>query len=366
MLACNLLVVASLVLCVSSELITITQHPSACSASYTTTFSTITSTLSTDPSTSTRDPLPDFGEEEVSGPRLPYRLDVQFGGVDATQALNNGTAKNPSLFRLTGLNENEYNYTDVTWSFGTTNYDESFKVPYFLSFDWSSNFECKEVKGETKAAYHSQLSIALGGNAAFDGFGIEMKETFAENDYVETYKKYASLYCRYDRYTVSIIEDNFADLQQFLTPQALKVFREQNAEKIVGTFGTHYMRSATFGGVKRFASKIDVRDEGIAEDLGSALGFSVAETETGGNDTSGKKAPDSAGFNFNLDTKTKSDIHRQMETSEIQVIGGNYVEGEESQWVGRRLAKCSNMLISPGLLPISQPFNNQCRPSTLK
>ena len=65
----------------------------------------------------------------------------------------------------------------------------------------------------------------------------------------------------------------------------------------------------------------------------------MAETETGGNgnETSGTRAPDSAGLDFNLDTQTKRDIHTQMETSEIEVIGGTYVKGEDSQWVGIRL-----------------------------
>ncbi|KAK4503018.1 hypothetical protein PRZ48_006445 [Zasmidium cellare] len=353
----SLLALAGLVLRASSELITITQHPSACSASYSTTYSTTTST-------STRRPLPGFDDVEVSGPRVPYNLDVQFGGVDATQALNNRNAKHPGLFRITGLNEDEYNYTTVTWSFGTTSYDEPFKIPYFLNFDWFQDFKSKSITGETKADYQSKLSVALGGNAAFDGFGVEMKETFDESDYVETYQKYASMYVRYERYTVSIIEDNLADLQTFLTPQALKVFSEQDPATIVNTFGTHYMRSATFGGVKRFASKLDVRDEGIQEQLHETLGFTVAETQSEGNETSGKKAPDSAGADFSLDTQTKRDIHNLMETSEIEVIGGTYVKGEDETWAFSLFRDPA--ITSLDLAPLSDLIANQTKAIAVK
>jgi hypothetical protein len=42
------------------------------------------------------------------------------------------------------------------------------------------------------------------------------------------------------------------------------------------TFGTHYTTSASFSGMRRFASSSDVRDESISTKLGQALKLKFA------------------------------------------------------------------------------------------
>jgi hypothetical protein len=152
---------------------------------------------------------------------------------------------------------------------------------------------------------------------------LEVQDTFEEEPLVETYYKYASIYARQQIYHVSVRESP-ATLQSYLSDRARRLFAAGNAKAIVDTFGTHYMSSASFGGMRRFASSIDVRDEGISTKLGQALKLKFAlETEAG--EVSGGAGSD------NSDATVKK-LRDSMETKSSIVFGGTYIDGSKS-WV---------------------------------
>lgn len=143
---------------------------------------------------------------------------------------------------------------------------------------------------------------------------------------VETYHKYASIYARHQIYRVSILNTP-ADLQPYLSDRARRLFAGGDANAIVDTFGTHYITSATFGGMRRFASSLDVRDESVSDKLGQALNLKFAAEIEAGN------ASGSAGSTSSDATVQK--IHNSMDVKNSIVIGGTFV-GDGDTWVCRR------------------------------
>ena len=140
---------------------------------------------------------------------------------------------------------------------------------------------------------------------------------------METYHKYASIYARQQTYRVSIREFP-AVLQNYLSDRARRLFAAGDPKAIVDTFGTHYMSAASFGGMRRFSSSIDVRDGSISTKLGQALKLKFAvETEAG--EVSGGAGSD------NSDATVKK-LRDSMETKSSIVFGGTYIDGSET-WV---------------------------------
>jgi hypothetical protein len=256
-----------------------------------------------------------------SGIVLPNNLGTQFGGVDVTMGFKNPNFIRPGLWNLGGLEENQYETQTVYY--GETEGQWTYQVPEFLAFSWASQLNTETVTGETKSDYQQKLSQSFSANIGFAGFGLEVQDTFEEETLVETYYKYASIYARQQIYHVSVRESP-ATLQSYLSDRARRLFAAGNAKEIVDTFGTHYMSSASFGGMRRFASSIDVRDEGISTKLGQALKLKFAiETEAG--EVSGGAGND------NSDATVKK-LRDSMETKSSIVFGGTYIDGSKS-WV---------------------------------
>ena len=252
---------------------------------------------------------------------LPNNLGTQFGGVDVTKGFKNPNFIRPGLWNLGGLDGNEYETHTVYY--GEKDGQWTYQVPEFLSFSWASQLNTETVTGETKSDYQRKLSQTLGANIGFAGFGLEVQDTFEEETLVETYHKYASLYARQQIYRVNVREFP-ATLQSYLSARALRLFTAGDAKAIVDTFGTHYMSSATFGGMRRFASSIDVRDESISTKLGQALKLKFAVETEAGEVTGGAN-------NENTDA-TVQKLRDSMETKSSVVFGGTYIDGSET-WV---------------------------------
>lgn len=279
---------------------------------------------------------------------LPNNLGTQFGGVDVTKGFANPNFIRPGLFNLGGLPGSEYDTQTVYY--GATEGQWTYHIPEFLGFTWASQLNTETVTGETKSENQRSLSEKFSANIGFAGFGLEIQHTFEETTNVETFHKYASLYARQQIYRVSVREFPAA-LQSYLSERALRLFREGDPKAIVDTFGTHYMTSASFGGMRRFASTLDVRDEGISTKLGQALKMKFAvETEAG--EVSG-----GAG-NENTDA-TVQKIHNQMDVKNSIVFGRTYVEGKDDSWIPSlyrnpsaidfELASLSDLILDPAI-----------------
>jgi hypothetical protein len=281
---------------------------------------------------------------------LPNNLGTQFGGVDVTKGFKNPNFIRPGLWNLGGLDGNEYETHTVYY--GEKDEQWTYQVPEFLAFSWASQLNTETVTGESKGDYQGKLSQSFSSNIGFAGFGLEVQDTFEEETLVETYHKYASIYARQQIYRVSI-RDYPATLQRYLSVRAQRLFASGDAKAIVDTFGTHYMSSASFGGMRRFASSIDVRDESISTKLGQALKLKFAvETEAG--EVSGGAGSD------NLDATVKK-LRDSMETKSSIVFGGTYIDGSET-WVrpNHHRICLSESMTDDHTDPISlpQPFSN--------
>jgi hypothetical protein len=255
---------------------------------------------------------------------LPNNLGTQFGGVDVTKGLKNPNFIRPGLWNLGGLDGNEYETHTVYY--GEKDEQWTYQVPEFLAFGWASQLNTETVTGESKSDYQRKLSQSFSANIGFAGFGLEVQDTFEEETLVETYHKYASIYARQQIYRVSI-RDFAPTLQSYLSVRAQRLFAAGDAKAIVDTFGTHYMSSASFGGMRRFASTADVRDESISTKLGQALKLKFAvETEAG--EVSGGAGSDSSDATVNK-------LRDSMETKSSIVFGGTYIDGSKT-WVSLR------------------------------
>jgi len=252
---------------------------------------------------------------------LPNNLGTQFGGVDVTKGFKNPNFIRPGLWNLGGLDGNEYETHTVYY--GDKDGQWTYQVPEFLAFSWASQINTETITGESKSDYQRKFTQSVSANIGFAGFGSEVTDTFEEESLVGTYYKYACIYARQQIYRVSVREFP-ATLQSYLSDIARRLFAAGDAKTIVDTFGTHYMSSASFGGMRRFASSIDVRDESISTKLGQALKLKfAAETEAG--EVSGGAGSDTS-------DATVKKLRDSMETKSSIVFGGTYIDGSET-WV---------------------------------
>ncbi|KAK5719582.1 hypothetical protein LTR17_015368 [Elasticomyces elasticus] len=252
---------------------------------------------------------------------LPNNLGTQFGGVDITKGFASLDSIRPGLFNLGGLPLAQYENRTVEDSAGG---QRNYQIPEFLDFTWASQLKTETVTGETKHLYQHNLSQSYSTTLAFTGFGGEIQDSFQESSLGETYKKYASIYARQQTYHATVRE-HAADLQAYLSPRALSLFKAGDPRAIVDTFGTHYMTSATFGGMKRLSSTLDARDDNLSLKLGQALEAKfAAQTEAG-------EVSDGAGSD-NSDAIVQK-ISTLMEDKSFFVFGGTYVDGYEDAWI---------------------------------
>ncbi|KAK5731320.1 hypothetical protein LTR15_001259 [Elasticomyces elasticus] len=252
---------------------------------------------------------------------LPNNLGTQFGGVDITKGFANPNFIRPGLFNLGGLPGGQYESQTVYYG---TDGQWTYQIPEFLGFTWASQLNTETVTGETKASYQHSLSQSYSASLGFAGFGVEIEDTFEETSLVETYKKYASVYARQQIYRISVREYPAA-LQAYLSPRALNLFKAGDPKAIFDTFGTHYMTSASFGGMKRFASTLDARDENISSKLGQALKAKFAAQTEAGEVSGGAGSADS--------DATVQKVSNSMEVKSSVVFGGTYVDSNEAAWI---------------------------------
>ncbi|KAK5725201.1 hypothetical protein LTR17_013153 [Elasticomyces elasticus] len=231
------------------------------------------------------------------------------------------TATSMGLFNLGGLPLAQYeNWTVEDGTGGQRNY----QIPEFLDFTWASQHSTETITGETKRLYQYNLSQSYSTTLAFTGFGGEIQDSFLESSLGETYKKYASVYARQQTYHVTVRE-YAAGLQAYLSPRALSLFKAGDPKAIVDTFGTHYMTSATFGGMKRLSSTLDARDDNLSLKLGQALEAKLA-AQTGAGEVSGGAGSD------NSDAVVQK-ISALIEEKSFVVFGGTYTDGDEAAWI---------------------------------
>ncbi|KAK3635616.1 hypothetical protein LTR56_014656 [Elasticomyces elasticus] len=252
---------------------------------------------------------------------LPNNLGTQFGGVDITKGFASLDFIRPGLFNLGGLPLAQYENRTIEDSTGG---QRNYQIPEFLDFTWASQLKTETVTGETKHLYQYNLSQSYSTTLAFNGFGGEIQDSFQESSLGETYKKYASIYARQQTYYVTVRE-YAAELQAYLSPRALSLFKAGDPKAIVDTFGTHYMTSATFGGMKRLSSTLDARDDNLSLKLGQALEAKFA-AQTGAGEVSGGAGSD------NSDAIVQK-ISTLMEDKSFVVFGGTYVDGSEDAWI---------------------------------
>ena len=279
--------------------------------------------------------------EPPASPILPFNCQGLFGGIDATKSFSKGQGIRPNLFELLNLDAKEYLHQDVQWQgqgslSGTDDHIATFSIPKYLDFVWETRFHEETVTGETKKEFQTNLTTSMGLDASVDGFGMEMNNSFNENDYSETWNKYASLYRHHQIYTLKINQSAPTKLHQYLTEHAMDTFDNGTAAEIIDTFGTHFMTKAVFGGLKRWSSTLDIRNDEVSKSLGISLGIKVAETapvsEDGKEGTEGTKAPDSGGANISNQSETTKKLYKSLQITTTDILGGT-PRSNDDEWM---------------------------------
>lgn len=243
-----------------------------------------------------------------SGLKLPFNLESGFGGVDVTKPVFSQSALRARLFDLVG-----HGTVAQTVHWGENSDREvQLDVPKFLELKWAGDNISKTVAGETKASFQRNLSREVMSGFSIAGFGAEFSETFSESHFEETYEKYVAHYEREQIYHVTIK----GGPARYLSDEAAEDFETLSAAQLVDKYGTHYMTEATFGGIKVFGSRIDIRDQVDETALKSAMKTSVKVTDP----ESGESAEASAG-SANSD-QTIRKLHEKMAVTEGRTRGG--------------------------------------------
>jgi hypothetical protein len=269
---------------------------------------------------------------------LPHCMDL-FGGIDATASFSDEQRLKPGLFKF-AKDRDPANYTQQKVHYERSTgmgmmqpVDCTFSIPPGMNFTWSQVSTSVTIAGEDKASFQSKLSDTLSASLFADGFGFEMQSSFGESDFTETYKKYASHYERHAIYNVALNDTSPAAMREWLSKDALTAFERGDAEEIVRDYGTHFMTSATFGGLKRTSAVVDIRDSSVEIAMGMALDMKVSEQPASKGDKGEKegKTEDQAGGgdSGSADTSTASDqetarkIYSKMETLSGCTVGGS-------------------------------------------
>lgn len=271
---------------------------------------------------------------------LPFNLSSGFGGVDATQPIFSQAALRTGLFDLT-LKPKKLK---VRWGEQGSQQAE-FDVPGFLELVWISENKNMTVAGETKASFQRNLSneVTSGVSIGIEGasFGAEFSETFSESHFEETFEKYAAHYEREQIYFVRM-KGNAA---RYLTEEAAQDFEQLDAAELVDKYGTHFMTSATFGGVKVFGSRLDIRDQVDESKIEQAMKISVS----GKDPESGATGSANAGNRSSDETVRK--LHQKMSVTEGRTLGGQ-AGLPRRDWIESLYVNPA--VIDYGLMPLSE------------
>lgn len=274
-------------------------------------------------------PLVDVALSE--GPALPFNLQSGFRGVDATQPIFSERGLRAGLFDLAGRS------TKRVGAPTAANPAQAFDVPGFLDFVWSSDNKSVTVAGETKASFQRTLTNQVTSGISAGGFGLEFKETFSEDHFEETFHKYAAHYERQQVYFVRLK----GAAARYLSDEAAEDFEALTPAQIVDKYGTHYMATAVFGGLKVFSTRVDIRDEIDKTKIETAMQMSVKVTDP----ESGQSASGNAGTS-NADEQTRK-LHQKMSVQRGRVIGGE----DGANW--RTSLNVNPALIGYDLKPLS-------------
>lgn len=254
---------------------------------------------------------------------LPFNLSSGFRGVDATKPAYSEESLRGSLF---DLKAGSFSKHPVHWGEGD-NQRAVFDVPSTLEFIWRSENLSVAIAGETKASFQRNLTSKVSSGSGFSlgslfGFGGEFERTFHEEHLEETFEKYAAHYERQQIYSVRWVDDPV----RALTSAAAKDLETLSAAELVNKYGTHFMSSASFGGVKIFASRIDIRDEMSAQSIRTAMSLAVSakDPESG--------ASGSAEEARARDNQTIQKLSQMMQVELVKTIGGHGGANRE-QWV---------------------------------
>lgn len=268
----------------------------------------------------------------------PFNLMGNFGSLDATQIPFSSESIKSIIFDLNQCKTHQYS---VNW--GTESiHSAEFDVPEFFDFKWESENISMYVAGQTKTEFQRNLSRTVSADVSFMGFGSEFSETFSEKDFTETFQKYVVRYERQQIYSVAFKAGT--DPAGLLTPNVAKDFESLEPAELIRKYGTHYVWQASFGGLKVFWDKLDIRDEIKSEQLSSAMNFHIemVDPETGQQDK-GKSGQ-------NIEDETVRKLNERMNVRVGRIRGGNPgLKG--SQWIESLFVNPA--LISYRLAPIS-------------
>lgn len=284
-------------------------------------------------------PQPVPSETPVDRKPLPFNFESGFGGVDASDYLYSQDAIRSGLFDFGGAPRKR---KTVQWSSAPGVAEQyasvEFDVPAALDFSWSAEDITETRAGATRASFQSDVTESLTGSASGFGFGAEFAKTFAVHHFNETYEKYVARYERQQIYRIAFHGD--ADVRRCLSARAQSDLDNATASDIVQFYGTHYMHSATFGGLKVYSSHLDVRDEVTATDLKTAMSLKF------------DSAKGSASGGASSDTRTVQKLHSRMSVTEGRTIGGEPSEGDPDKW--RHSLFTNPAVIGYELRPISE------------
>lgn len=202
---------------------------------------------------------------------LPPNLFSGFGGLDASYAFGSLESFRPNVFDLDISNPAKSKTLRCTGTDGTAN---DYSVPNYLNFTWGTESTFFSASGSSKVEFIHDLSHTVDLGFELLGFGAEFERTFKQHNKEETFNKYVA---RYDQEIVYKVE--FKDKEaakQYLSADFKNALKTWSVERLVDQFGTHYMTTAWFGGLRIHSSTIDQLDTLSKTELTEALTTKVS------------------------------------------------------------------------------------------
>jgi hypothetical protein len=299
-----------------------------------------TSADSSDVSKAINDALSGEDDPSATAVNLPPGLESGFGGIDLAKAALDPLAIRAGTNGLFNLRTGTYNTVTFRWPSPTGISDqvkEDFQVPTALSCERVDNDQIISVEGQSKQDFADKFagSASFKAEGAGGAYSGEFKRSFQTNSETEDLRKYAITFRQVESYSVTLCGSP-ADL---LSDVAKTNFASKSAAELLDTYGTHFTKTAIFGGLRICAATVDIHDHLEENELTQALAIKA----------SGVIGKGSAEGSSSSERVNK--IHEEMTVTYTGHFGGQADTADDAKW--RASLNLTPVLVGYELEPLS-------------
>ena len=200
----------------------------------------------------------------------------------------------------------------VLWGEG---HNETYSRPETVDYLTSAVREIEWASGESVSEYSSSLSIQTGLEGSYKYYSGEVDFAFSEDQQTTETYQYTTLNDTVEMYRLGF--GNQRPLRKYLKSQAKNdIDGEMSPEDLFDTYGTHFLREVTVGGLVRYSATMESSTSYSDIDVESSLKASYNSI---------------VGYaRFNVDAQYSSSQYQSKIASKtsIEVIGGTVTEVE--------------------------------------